>query len=77
MIVLLTCTPSLKKILPGFVIEMRSIEAFVTLVLVLWTRTLWLWTEMPFRAGPVLSMSALSAKGIGCMDWPDPPFMLI
>jgi len=30
-----------------------------------------------FRAGLVVSMSTLSANGIGCMDWPDPPLMLI
>jgi len=52
-------------------------EAFFTLILVLWTRIVCLWTEKPFRARPVLSMSTLSAKGIGCMDWPDPPLMLI
>jgi len=52
-------------------------KAFVTFMLVLLTRTLWLWTEMHFRAGLVLSMITLSAKGIGYMDWPDPPLMLI
>jgi len=36
-----------------------------------------LWTETPFRAELVLSMSTLSAKGIWCIDWPDPPLMLI
>jgi len=27
-----------------------------------------LWTDTPFRAGLVLSMITLIAKGIGCMD---------
>ena len=58
--------------LTGIHYEDEINEAFVTLILVLWTRTLWLWTETPFHAGLVLSMSTLSAKEIGCMDWPDP-----
>jgi len=52
-------------------------KAFVNLMLVLWTRILCVWTETPFRVGLALLIITLSAKGIGCMDWPDPPLMLI
>ena len=37
-------------------------KAFVTLMLVMWTRTLCLWTGTHFRAGLVLSMITPSAR---------------
>ena len=46
-------------------------------MLVLWTMTLCLWTETPFRAGLSLSLITLSANGIECMDWPDHSLMFI
>jgi len=54
----------LKGDLTGFHYQDEINKAFVTLMLVLWTRTLCLWTETPFCAGLVLSMITLSAKGI-------------
>jgi len=67
----------LEEDLTGYHYKDEIKEAFVTLILVLLTRILWLWAETPFRVGLVVSMSTLSAKGIGCLDWHDPPLMLI
>jgi len=74
MIVLLTCTPSLKEIWPGFTIEMRSMRHFWPLYWCCGPRLCGYGLK---RAGLVLSMSTLSPKDIGCMDWPDPHLILI
>ena len=59
--------------LTGFHYRDEINEAFVILKLVLWTRTLCLWTETPFRAGLVLSMSTLRAKKwMYGLVWPSP-----
>ena len=61
-----------RRELTGFHYRDEINKAYVTVMLVLWTRTWCLWTETPFRAGLVLSMITLSAKTIRCMDWPSP-----
>jgi len=55
---------------PIITINMRSLKHLYTLMLMLWARTLCLWTKTHVRAGLVLSMSALSWNGIEHMDWP-------
>jgi len=67
----------LKGDLTGFNNRDEINKAFVILMLVLWTRTLCLWTDTFFRSRLVLSMITLSATGINYMDWPDPPLILI
>ena len=63
-------------ICPAFTIDMRSLRLLCTLMLVLWARTLCLWTETCVGTGVVLSMSTLSAKRIEHMDCLPPQLML-
>ena len=52
----------LKGDLTGFHYRDEISKACAILMLMLWTRSLCLWTETPFRAGLVLAMLTLSAK---------------